>query len=78
MFNLKNRYCQKQFKEPTNVGTFLSEVFDTNDDLDKSTNPFIKRLNQVIRKSFQKIRITGKTDKELDALYAKRSTLKNK
>ena len=53
MFNLKNKDCQRRFKEITNHGTFLSEVFDTNDDLNKCTDLFIKRLNKVIGKSFK-------------------------
>ena len=78
MYNLKNRNGQQKFKEITSTGTFLSEVFDNNDDLNKSTALFLKRLNQVIKKSFNKIRITDKPDKELDALYAKRKEIKNK
>ena len=78
MFNLKNRNCQIKFKELTNSGTFLSEVFDNHDDLNKATNIFIKRLNQVIQKSFKKIRISDRPDKELEALYVKRNILKKK
>ena len=48
MFNLKNLEGQSKFTELTNNGTFLSEVFDNDDDLNKCTNVFIKRLNQVI------------------------------
>ena len=76
MFNLKNRNCQIKFKELTTSGTFLSEVFENNDDLNKATNIFIKRLNQVIQKSFKKIRISDRPDKELEALYVKRNILK--
>ena len=36
MFNLKNKECQEVFKELTDSGTFLSEVFDNDDDLQKS------------------------------------------
>ena len=78
MFNLKNKDCQQRFKELTNHGTFLSEVFDTSNDLNKSTDLFIKRLNKVIRKSFKKIRISDKPDKELEALYQQRNILKKK
>ena len=55
----------------------MSEVFDNNDDLNKATNIFIKRLNQVIQKSFKKIRVSDRPDKELEALYVKRNILKN-
>ena len=56
----------------------MSEVFDNNDDLNKATNIFIKRLNQVIQKSFKKIRRSDRPDKELEALYVKRNILKKK
>ena len=78
MYKLKNPEGQSKFTELTNNGTFLSEVFDNDDDLNKCTNVFIKRLNQVIRKSFKKIRITDRPDKELEELYVKRKILRSK
>ena len=78
LFNLKNRSGQMVFKELTNSGTFLSEVFDDNDDLNISTNKFIKRLNKVIQRSFKKIRISERPDRELEKLFAKRNILKKK
>ena len=54
MYNLKNTECQKTFKELTNHGTFLSEVFDTSENLHNKTEEFIKRLDKVIKSSFRK------------------------
>ena len=71
MFNLKNKTCQSKFKDLTNEGTFLSEVFDNNDDINKCTTEFIKRLNKVIQSSFMKIRISDKQDKVLEELFKK-------
>ena len=42
------------------------------------TNEFIKRLNKVIKKSFVKIRITDKKDKDLEALFERRKILRSK
>ena len=66
MFNLKNVDCQAKFKELTNSGTFLSEVFDSKDDINICTNKFIKRLDQIIQKSFKKIRISDRPNKEVE------------
>ena len=78
MFNLKNNDGQSKFKNFTNTGICLSEVFDSNEDLNICTDKFIKRLNQVIRKSFKKIRICDRPDKEVNELFEKRKALRNK
>ena len=78
MYNLKNKECQETFKELTNHGTYLSEVFDTSDNLHDKTEEFIKRLNKVIKSSFRKIRISDRPDKELENLLDRRKVLKNK
>ena len=53
VFNLKNKEDQKNFKEVTNNETYLSEVFDTNDDLNCATDEFINRLNKIIKRKFE-------------------------
>ena len=55
IFNLKNKDCQKVFREATtalNNNNYLSEVFDDNTDINLSTEKFIKRLNKTIHKCF--------------------------
>ena len=64
-YDLKSKKDQVKFKELTNTGNYLSEVFDNDEDLDTSTNRLIKRLENIIKKSFNKIRIKDKPDKEL-------------
>ena len=80
MFNLKNQDCQKMFKEATtaeNNSNYLSKVFDENDDLNKLTEKFMKRLNKTIGNCFKKVRITNKLDKDKEELFAKWKVLKN-
>ena len=78
VYNLKNPNCQMKFKELTENGTFLSEAFETKDDINKSTKLFLTRLNKIIKKSFNKIRIKEKPDDEETQLQLKRNELKNK
>ena len=55
MFNLKNQDCQKMFKEAAtaeNNNNYLSKVFDEDDEVDKLTEKFMKRLDKVINKCF--------------------------
>ena len=65
LYNLKNKVGQDAFKELTSHGTYLSEVFDSSDDINEMTKEFLKRLNNVIKNSFTKIRISDRPDKEL-------------
>ena len=48
IFNLKN-------KGETSNNTKLSKVFDEEEDLDKATQSFVKKLNKLIYKFFKKI-----------------------
>ena len=48
IFNLKN-------KGETSNNTKLSKVFDEEEDLDKATQSFVKKLNRLIYKFFKKI-----------------------
>ena len=78
MYNLKNKECQSVFKELTSSGNFLSEIFDDKTDLNESVKLFIKKINECVKKSFRKIRITDKPNKEIEELFEKRKKLKNK
>jgi hypothetical protein len=48
VLNLKDKECQKRFKDETTNTKKLSEVFDTEEDLEKQTKKFLKRLNKVL------------------------------
>ena len=57
----------------------LSQIFDDEkEDLNTSTQKFIKRLDDIIKICFKKVRIKEKIDKNLDELFEKRNMLKNK
>ena len=56
----------------------MSSAFQNDDDLNTCTRKFMKGLNECIRKSFRKIRITDKPDVEIEELFRKRRILRNK
>ena len=66
------------FKHDTDNTTELSKIFDKNDDIDKLTKKFLKRLDGFLHKIFKKIRVTKKVDKKLESLYTMKSELRNK
>ena len=78
MFNLKDFSCQKKFFELTSSSDYLSSVFDTEDDVDKSVERFLKRLNDVLHKCFRKVRITEKVNAEYEDLMKRRNSLRKK
>ena len=78
LYNLKNVDCQKKFKEVTNNSN-LANIFDNEDeDLHKSTEKFINRVDEIIKGCFKKVRIKEKPNKEVEELFKKRNILKNK
>ena len=79
IYNLKNKEGQVKFKKETSNANYLSSAFDDEtEDINKSANRFIKRLNKLIHKCFNRIRITYKTDKNTDELYEKWRQLQGK
>ena len=71
VFNFKNKENQRKFTKETSTSTSLSEVFDTNENINIQTEKFLKRLDKCIHKSFKKIRIGSKKPTEYEKLYAK-------
>ena len=59
-FNLKDKECQKVFKEYTSSNNMLSNIFENEGDLNMLTERFIKKLNCCIAQSFKKIRVSGR------------------
>ena len=58
--------------------SYLSSVFDEEDDLNKLTEIFLKRLQKTISKCFRKVRVVERIDKEKAELFKKWRNLKNK
>ena len=78
MFNLKNSDGQMKFKEFTSEKGGFSDIFQSNDDLDIATEKFFRKLNDCIYKSFDKIRITERQNREIEELFDKRKILRGK
>ena len=79
MYNLKNKQGQAKFKRETSNTQYLTSSFDVeNEDLEVSTTKFIKRLNNLIKKCFKKIRITDRSDKKTEDLYERWRKLQEK
>ena len=78
IFHFKDDAGQKKFKEKTDNTNELSQILSADKDVDILTNKFLKRLNGFIHECFKKIKVKEKVDSEMEALYAKRSELRNK
>ena len=81
IFNLKNKQCQKKFKEQTSQSTALSQIFDNESNIDVATEKFLKRLNKYLYKCFQKVGIKkshGRSQPKQDKMYDMWKSLQNK
>ena len=78
VFNLKNKACQMKFKEETSKTTKLSNIFDTEDALEKQTKKFLKMLKKCMHKCFTKIKIKKGRETEYERLYKKWKDTKTK
>jgi exonuclease III len=79
IFNLKNKICQKIFKKETSKNNKLSKVFEEVEDLDEATERFLKKLNKLLHKCFQKVTVKGQREsKREEKLYERWKYLKNK
>ena len=76
VYNLKNKECQKGFKHDTDNTKELSDIIDREEDVEKATKKFLKRLNGFITKHFKKVKVIHKVDKELEGLYKEKARLK--
>ena len=77
-FNFQNKDCQAKFKVLTTNTNDLTKIFEKNGDLDISTKKFTKRLNGFIFEAFQKKRISGNKNNDIEKLLDKRRELKHK
>ena len=81
LYNLKNEACQAAFKMETSAqfnNHNLSAIIETEDDLNTVTKKFIKKLENVIKRCFKKVRIKEKKFDEKDVLYKRWKDLKSK
>ena len=69
VFNYRNKANQAKFTELTSSSTYLSEVFNTTENINIQTEVFLKRLNKCINKSFKKIRLGTSKPSEYERLY---------
>ena len=77
-FNLKNKDCQKAFKQYTSNTNMFTNIFDNEGDLNSLTEKFINKLNGCIAQTFKKIRVSGRKQKQIETLYKKLRYLKDK
>ena len=78
IFNLNDKECQKSFKREMDNTSELLNIVEKDEDVDKVTKKFLKRLDGFLHKHFRKIRVTHKVDKKLENLYTKKTELKSK
>ena len=64
VFNFKDTQSQKDFLKNTEKTKDLIKIFDSKKSLQVQTKKFLKRLDGFIHKSFKKVRISMKGDKE--------------
>ena len=78
VYNLKDKESQRSFKEDTDNTKELSNIIDKEDEVDKGTKKFLKRINGFITKHFKKVKVKENVDKELEGFYKQKAELKNK
>ena len=69
VFNMKNKFCQQVFKEHTSKTSKLSEIFDSEENMNTQTKKFIKLLNKCIYKCFRKVKVSNSKQTEYEKLY---------
>ena len=80
IYNFKNEKDFERFVNLSGDNSALKSLFnDENEDLEVSSQKWLKAVNQIIYSSFSKIRIKrGKIDPELEELFHKKEGLKVK
>ena len=79
MFNLKNEKCKKLFKKETSKNNNLSKVFGDEENLDKATDIFMKKLNKLLHKCFQKVTVKNQKESQKgEMLYRRWKELRKK
>ena len=78
VFNFKDKDSLKKFKYNTTNTTKLSEVFDSDRDLESQTKKFLKLLKRSIHTSLKKVKVIKTRESEYDKLYKKWKAARNK
>ena len=79
VYNLKNKECQKKFKEFTTNTKMFSTVFENDGvEIDVLTKRLMKKIDGAIAKNFRKNRVNQKQEEEETELLNRRRDLKNK
>ena len=69
---------KKKFKNMTKDNTNLSQIFDTEEDINTQTKCFIKKLDGIFHQCFTKVKIGGSVNKEVDELFKQQRLLRSK
>ena len=67
---MKNKECQKVFKEQTSKTTKLLTVFYSLEKINTHAEKFIKVLNKCIYKCFRKVKVSNCKESEQEKLFA--------
>ena len=76
VYKFNDKESLKTFKDLTTNTKQLSNIFETDKPLNVQTKKLLKRIKGFIAESFEKVKITNKSNKELDKLYDKRRLLR--
>ena len=72
LYDLKNKKSQEIFKEQTSTDInkeYLSKIFREYEDLDEASDIFLNRVQKIVKKCFNKVRIKdGKVNQEKEKL----------
>ena len=78
VYNFRNKVNQEKFRVATSNSPRLSEVFDTEENINIQTENFIKILDKCINKSFKKVRLGSRKPSEYETLYARWSEIRHR
>ena len=79
IFNFNNEDNFKRFEMLTESNDDLIQCFDKCDDLNLAANRWLKMVNNMIKKSFKKVRIKKqKINPELETLFAEKENIRSK
>ena len=76
VYNIKNKDCQRKFKEYTSNTRMLSSVLDSDEDINVLTDRLIRKIEGCIASRFKKVRVTRNKKGKLKNLYTRLSELK--
>ena len=81
IFNLRNKLCQKQFKEFTNNTDRFTKCFSTNETFEVQFRRWQRQFKKSLHANFRKVRIKDNTDRkpsDIDILMNKRKVILQK